>query len=160
MQAGGLQDPPVIEIKQGLILQGKHRKTAHQGVGKGDLDIAGPVIGHLGEIVADGGEQGVAVEMSTHFDVVEGPGSLTVPVDQALEGRHGFLLYNILKLHRKNDSALLAMSREKQSLPKKNHQIKSIHYQFRATTRVGKVCETALLHTTYFRGFRSQRESL
>ena len=120
MQAGGFQDSPVVEIEQGLIFQGKHRKTAHQGVGKRNLDIAGPVIGNLGEILADGGEQGIGIEMHTHFDLVEGPGGLTVSVDLAFEGRHGFLLYNILKLHRKNDLPLLAMSRKKEPLPEKN----------------------------------------
>ena len=118
MQAGGLQDPPAVKIEQGLIFQGKHRKTTHQGVGKGNLDIAGPVIGHLGEVLADGGEQGIAVEMHTHFDLVEGPGGLTVSIDQALEGRHGFS-YITLKLHRKNDFALLAMSSKKSCCPKK-----------------------------------------
>ena len=61
------------------------------------------MIGNLGEILADGGEQGIGLEMRTHFDLVEGPGGLTVSVDLAFEGRHGFFLYNILKLHRTND---------------------------------------------------------
>jgi len=51
-------------------------------------------------------------------------------------------------------------SRRKQSFLEKTYHVKSIHYQFSVTARVGKVCETILLQTAYFRGFRAQQESM
>jgi hypothetical protein len=66
-------------------LSEKHRNSVHQGdVGQRSLDIAGPVVGHLGKIVADGGKQSIAVEMNTHFDFVGGPSRLMVLFDLAL----------------------------------------------------------------------------
>ncbi len=47
------------------------------------------MIGYLGKILADGGEQGIGIEMSAHFDFAICLGFPVVAVGDVFEGRHG-----------------------------------------------------------------------
>ena len=60
--------PPLVKGEQGGILERKHGKAAHQRVDQRDRSVGGPTIGYRAKILADGGKQGIGVEMSAHFD--------------------------------------------------------------------------------------------
>ena len=60
--------PPLVKGEQGGILERKHGKGAHQRIGQRNRSVGSAMIEYLAKILADGGEQGIGVEMSAHFD--------------------------------------------------------------------------------------------
>ena len=56
MEALRFLTAPLVKCQQGLIFEGKHGKTTHQGINQRDLFVGGPMIGNLAKILSDGSE--------------------------------------------------------------------------------------------------------
>jgi len=56
------------------------------------------MIGHLGQILADNGKQGIGIQMCTHFEFAKCSGCLAVTVETIFEGRNNVYPHNLLIL--------------------------------------------------------------